>query len=502
MHGADLLRHLRTLPARLALAEALGDESERVSAYYLCPLSNLRKIVASGILSHSGAPPDRTDLSGAGVQGRRNADVNLTNNVGYLTRDVHSCVNLFWNPLNWTCRTFQHHALLKETSENNPDSGVLCILELSVGTMLSDQMYYWTASPKNIASSHFASYAQSLVTGERTNEDGEPYFDWDKIFSYGNTSDPQLNRKRSAELIVFHDPFFQDPQNSLPLPPTLVKRVLLPGTSVRRLTDSQDTFLAESGLPQTRFNLNHSTSVFFSKDDLLWPERQFGRNLGTIQRIDSDVVGKLNAAINAATEFETQNPALVPVAANFARPELATGKHGTAHISRVMFWAAYLAQYLPEEERRRIMLPLLCAAAIHDVCRESDREDTTHGAVAAERDREKITTLLAGSPLTASCFEAVRFHCLEDTECQNRDTIWQILKDADAIDRGRFGKPGQQGGCKSSSLRTPILRGTHGTNILWMAYYLAQMTRHIDLGTAPCLILTETLVNCLNTAFP
>jgi hypothetical protein len=497
-----LLAHIGTLPARTSLAAALGDESERVSAYYLCPLSNLRKIVETGIHSNTGAPNERTDLSGVGVQDRRDAEVWLTNDVHSQRKRVHTCVNLFWNPLNWTCRAFQHHALLRETAEENPDSGVLCILELNVGAMLSDETYYWTTSPRNIASSSFASFTKAIITGETTNDRGEPYFDWNGIFSYGTTSDAQLNRKRSAELIVFHDPRFQDPQVSAPLPVTLVKRILIPDAAIRQLTPAQDEFLDRTGFPRKAFPANAYPPVFFRKDDLLWPERQFGSNLARLKDRDAAVFDKLNAAISAVNEFEQQNPALTPIPAQFTKPEQASGKHGSAHTARVMYWAAYLAQYLPDAERQHIMLPLLSAAAIHDVCRESDGEDEVHGATAASREREKIAGLVSDGALVTSCLEAVRSHCLKDTDCREPGIVWQILKDADAIDRGRFGKPDQTNGCQSSVLRTETLRGASGTNILWMGYYLAQMTRHFDPGIAPCQNLTETLVNCLYTAFP
>jgi hypothetical protein len=498
VHGITLLNFLRDLPARTALVAALGGDPAPVCAYYICPLSNLRGIAIDGIHPHATAPAGRTDLSGASVQERRDVDLRLTKGKEVT---LHHCVNLFWNPLSWTCRAFQRNALLREAESNNSDAGVVCILELDAEAILQDPQYAWTASPVNLAAWGFNSFVGEFTTGQRRMKNDQPYFDWNDILSVGDNDDAKRNQKRAAELIVFRELEWMQGSSS-PVQFAHIRRILLPDASLRALTPEQAGFLQGTGKLLTTFPQHAYPKVFFERDFLLWPERQFVVNLKGRMQTDAEALTKLNAALTAIAEFEEKHPDLSPVAARFTQSEVAGGWHGSAHISRVMFWAAFLAQHLSEQVRTRFLEPLLCAAAVHDLCREGNEEDQVHGQLAAQREQPRIEQKLNDPALSASCLEAVRLHCLPDEQCANRDLVWEILKDADSLDRGRFGKPNQSVGCDASFFRTDILRNAPDERILWMAYYLPQVTRYLDVSASPCRRLSEALVCGVKAAYP
>lgn len=177
-----------------------------------------------------------------------------------------------------------------------------------------------------------------------------------------------------------------------------------------------------------------------------------------------------------------------PVADNFVSVRLADGQHGTLHTTRVMFWCAFLAQFLPDVDCARSLRALLAAAAIHDLRRASNEaEDEIHGAESVAVNRGKIQTALHDPELVRSCLEAVRLHCLPDEQCANPEAVWQILKDADALDRGRFDRPGSPKGCQQKFFRTETLKtGDPYLNISWMAFHLPKMTRYTPTELTPC----------------
>jgi hypothetical protein len=482
--GDIVLQHLQSLaPQREALYQAIQADHQQTFVYYVCPLSNLRRIAADGILSHAGAPTDRTDLSGQSVQARRARDLQLP---GPKEVRLHQCVNFFWNPLNWTFRAFQHHGLLRAASSNNPDAGVVCLLELPLARLLAEPDCLWTLAPQNFAGGSYASYSPDAIRGERTWPDGSVIFDWPNIFGVAE-SNRELNRKRSAEFIVFRE---SDPvsANSAPIPFDWVNRIIAPPESIQSLTDDQVTFLTGTGKLVTRGEAPGGVPVFFPRDELLKAEQGFVHSLLLRKRSDSAILAKIRAALIATVKFEQAHPALTPTVDNFASSRLADGPHGTLHSARVMFWAAFLAQFLADAERDRMMPALIAAAAIHDLRRTSNEaNDIVHGAASVDLNRGKIEAALGDPVLVRSCLEAVRLHCLPDDQCANPDFTWQILKDADALDRGRFDRPNSPAGCEKKFFRTEILRtGDPHLNIAWMAFYLPKMTRYTPTELTPC----------------
>jgi len=85
------------------------------------------------------------------------------------------------------------------------------------------------------------------------------------------------------------------------------------------------------------------------------------------------------------------------------------------------------------------------------------------------------------------CLSAVIYHCKEDSECPDKDLVWKILKDADSLDRGRFGHPqGLSGikkkskGCDVNYLRLDIFKNHPKLKeyMTWSAYWLASITHY------------------------
>src|SRR5690242_7048785 len=99
----ELLDYLRSqVPQRMELSARLGGDG-RVCCYYICPFSTLRKIVEEGIKCRSSLP-ECVDLSSPDVQSRRKTvQLGHSDTDGRLHKlkdvPIHSCVNLFWNPL-------------------------------------------------------------------------------------------------------------------------------------------------------------------------------------------------------------------------------------------------------------------------------------------------------------------------------------------------------------------------------------------------------------------
>jgi hypothetical protein len=85
-----------------------------------------------------------------------------------------------------------------------------------------------------------------------------------------------------------------------------------------------------------------------------------------------------------------------------------------------------------------------------------------------------------------SCKNAIIYHCKNDDECSNKDIIWQLLKDADALDRGRFGHPQGTSNIKKSSKGCNIkffrltISAEFKEKLAWSAYWLASITRNTN----------------------
>ena len=121
--------------------------------------------------------------------------------------------------------------------------------------------------------------------------------------------------------------------------------------------------------------------------------------------------------------------------------------HGKLHTARVLFLALTIIQAGKIRLNRAELSQLTNAIVFHDIGRKNDRVDDGHG----KAGREIYEKTVRNSADPAVCF-LIEYHCLDDKLAEEylktTDTIrarkrtwllYQILKDADALDRVRFG---------------------------------------------------------------
>ena len=121
--------------------------------------------------------------------------------------------------------------------------------------------------------------------------------------------------------------------------------------------------------------------------------------------------------------------------------------HGKLHTARVLFLALAIIQAGKVRLNRAELSQLTNAIVFHDIGRKNDRVDDGHGKASQE-----IYEKNAGSSADPTVCFLIEYHCLDDKLAEEylktTDTIrarkrtwflYQILKDADALDRVRFG---------------------------------------------------------------
>lgn len=124
-----------------------------------------------------------------------------------------------------------------------------------------------------------------------------------------------------------------------------------------------------------------------------------------------------------------------------------SSEHGQLHSARVLFLALTIVQAGKIKLNQTEMRQLLTAIAFHDIGRSNEDADDDHGK-ASRRIYEKIE----GGNIEPSISFLIKYHCLNDQLAseylETADSIrakkrtwllYQILKDADALDRVRFG---------------------------------------------------------------
>jgi len=170
-----------------------------------------------------------------------------------------------------------------------------------------------------------------------------------------------------------------------------------------------------------------------------------------------------------------------PSLSDFRKPALALSPHGIGHTVRVMFWVSFLARIQGLDERT--VLLALSAAYLHDLARIDEAPGFQHGEAAAGSG--KTQALLSDLDLTAEDIEwiiqVIRQHCVEDDDLDDPlDTVSQLLRNADALDRGRFGEPGEPEGCDVDRLGLPLFQTRPGLAhaLARIAFQVAAFTQY------------------------
>lgn len=488
-HTAELLEFLEGKAAeRRDLAKALGADPSQAYAYYLAPLGNVHKMLSPG----QGLRPRNfahgyIDLSNSGVQSRRTKWVTVIGGDRSTKVPAHDCVNFFLNPLNSTFYAFRRNALLRRDQGELGDR-LVCILELPLRRLLSGPQRRWGVSEGNLSrASNVTAYAKSSYEK----------FAWERIYNPRKAEwDDIRGDLRASELLVNIAHPDQRWIDNL-----LVSRVLVLPTDARR---------HEVGKPEwIRVPMVRLFSALADRDDPLSRDREWARCLRVLLA-NGATAGTIGGFLSQLVQEES---AFAPVIASTLAEKTAeqNSLHGGPHVMRVAFWVKYLAEELrwsgytltKEEEQVGIY-----AAFLHDMRRSSGGpRDEEHGASAAEVYRPLLRGVLR-TELADRCLKAIEWHS-RDSDPDDRDLTWQLLKDADALDRGRYGKPGSRKGCDPRRLRLPILRqGPTSSRLMEAAHYLAKVTDHmrwdgsISYGLAREAIASLTAVAAFTKATP
>ena len=166
--------------------------------------------------------------------------------------------------------------------------------------------------------------------------------------------------------------------------------------------------------------------------------------------------------------------------------------HGIAHTTRVLFGTFLLVNYI-DNLQENVKLATYYAAIIHDLGKTSDREGSTHGEASSFLYHDKIKEYITDTNLSNETLDAIKYHSIDDWSCPmevRNSIIWKILKDADALDRGRFNRK-----CDRSYLRLDIFKTELGSQIIDFLDRLPNQTQNL-LWDDP---FTE-LINCLKNS--
>jgi len=461
--GKDLLDYLDSSSLRVAkneLYQELNTFDDEVNVYYLVSLSNLKSIINDGGIKCRNAVEGGNDLSGFGVQSMRNKDIKLGHNDNIIDKKIHDCINFFLNPINSTFFAFQRNSLLKDSVDDT--HGIVCILEMKLSTFFKTENLYWSVSNRNLASPS----AKSGFLKKHYEK-----FNWQSIFTQ---NEHIKNKGNSAEFIVC----YENPNSSTSnlIPTNFIKRILV---------SNQHETIVEKNVPSVHniiFGLKNN-NIFKPEVELL----NYDLKLIKYNIINLDDIGittkELCHLINTFSEFSAKLGCSLTEEC-FETKHMANSYHGIGHTIRVMFWIhvlCYLSRIsLQVEENAQY------AAFIHDLCRESNEKDAGHGLKAVSKHKYFIEKHVQSNDID-NCKIAVVYHCKDDTEFRNKSLVWELLKDADSLDRGRFGHPHglkntrkKSIGCDVNYLRLNILKDSTKLKekLGWMAHWLARITHH------------------------
>lgn len=117
-----------------------------------------------------------------------------------------------------------------------------------------------------------------------------------------------------------------------------------------------------------------------------------------------------------------------------------TFEHGINHLYRVSILSGMIHEIVREDYddlNDTTLIHVMMAGLFHDIGRENDEENTEHGKRSIELlDKHHIH-------ISKDMRQIIEYHCKDDIQfpqCSSKIQImYQILKDADALDRVRFG---------------------------------------------------------------
>lgn len=191
-------------------------------------------------------------------------------------------------------------------------------------------------------------------------------------------------------------------------------------------------------------------------------------------------------------QFESETSRLqILLKKSLFKSHMLNSYHGIGHTVRVM-WNAFLIASLDDTVSSSLRTSVLYASLIHDLGKNSDTEGEIHGANSASLYKSEIEQLSSKED-AAAILEAVKYHSIDDSKTPSAvrcNKIWEILKDADALDRSRL--PGK--GCNPAFLRNNIFSSQNGKRVLSLAKELPSLTSGCSWNEP-----INDLVNVINT---
>lgn len=117
-----------------------------------------------------------------------------------------------------------------------------------------------------------------------------------------------------------------------------------------------------------------------------------------------------------------------------------TFEHGINHLYRVSILSGMIHELVREDYddlNDTTLIHVMMAGLFHDIGRENDEENTEHGKRSIELlDKHHIH-------ISKDMRQIIEYHCIDDSQFPQSSPkiqiMYQILKDADALDRVRFG---------------------------------------------------------------
>ncbi|HEY5590251.1 MAG TPA: DarT ssDNA thymidine ADP-ribosyltransferase family protein [Paludibacter sp.] len=195
----------------------------------------------------------------------------------------------------------------------------------------------------------------------------------------------------------------------------------------------------------------------------------------------------LNDIINQFQSFEHELK--LKLSKELFYPHMINSNHGIAHTTRVLFGSCILL-FFDNTISDEIKKAIFYSAIIHDLGKTSDREGSVHGENSAKLYQNKIKQYILNLNLQTKILEAIQYHSVDDEDCPQEvqdNIIWKVLKDADALDRGRFNRK-----CDKSFLRLDIFKTELGNQIVEFMDKLPYYTKNLQWNN-PYIELTDCI---------
>lgn len=417
LHG--LIDILKGEPAATALKKMQQhitlQPEEGPCVFFFASLDNAKLILDAGhIYPRNGVEDTGTDLSSTGVQARRKKIwLGDGSKPRHPQKETHDCLNFYFNPTNPTFDAFCRNQLILG---GLPPKVVVFEFALeNIATWLEGKKALWACTQRNLARGGYTESQNSNLCSE---------WPWGKVFSV-NTADHYEDPVSGEFLLWIKD---ETETCSAGLPINLARRALVAEGIAKELDGISCTTF-------TSFKPNH---------ELLRTECHLQKFL------QYQEIAELLVAMRSFEEAASSLPFGLSVERfnnqNIGRSYL----HGIPHVTRVMFWCHVLTNEKISNrihggslDLKAVKHDAMLAALIHDLCRESDKEDEKHGEASSTQFADTIIhTCQNDNARAQQVSDAVSYHCRPDSDYPCKDNpIYNILKDADALDRGRFSGP-------------------------------------------------------------